>query len=72
MSKNRNRSRLNKAKDNKQYNIIMKNEGVYCIICVRRAGSYTASCAPGAFSNRGWKYRMNRTWKHTRDSQWKH
>lgn len=71
MSKKRNRAKLNKALDNKEYNVIMKNLNLYCYICVRRAGAYEASCHPRAHSNRGWKYRMNRTWKHTRNYQWK-
>ena len=71
MSKNRSRAKLNKAKDNIEYNRIMKNDGVYCIICVRRSGSYNGSCAPGAYTNRGWMYRRDRTWKHTRKTQWK-
>lgn len=71
MSKKRNRAKLNKAKNSKEYTMIMKNQDLYCYICVRRAGSYNASCAPGASTNRGWKYRMNRTWKHTRNSQWR-
>ncbi len=75
MSKNRNRAKLNKAINDKQYNRIMKNDGVYCIICVRRSGSYNGTCAP--VSTRGrrwtptWRYRMNRTWKHNRKTQWK-
>ena len=71
MSKNRNRAKLNKAEDSREYNMIMKNQDLYCYICVRRVGHYNASCAPGAFSNRGWIFRMNRTWKHTRETQWK-
>lgn len=71
MSKKRNRAKLNKAKNDKEYNRIMKNDCVYCIICIRRAGNYNASCAPGAFTNRGWRYRMCRTWKYNRKTQWK-
>ena len=71
MSINRNRAKLNKAKDGKEYTMIMKNQDLYCYICVRRAGRYDASCAPGAFNRRGWRYRMNRTWKNTRNTQWK-
>lgn len=71
MSKNRNRAKLNKAKNNGQYNMIMKNKDLYCYICARRAGSYKASCSPGAFNERGWKFRLNRTWKKHRRAQWK-
>jgi hypothetical protein len=34
MSKNRNRSKLNKAKDSREYTMITKNENLYCYICV--------------------------------------
>lgn len=71
MSKNINRAKLNKAKDGREYTMIMKNQDLYCYICVRRVGSYSASCAPKAFNLRGWKFRVNRTWKHTRNTHWK-
>ena len=73
MSKNRNRAKLNKAKDNKQYSRIMKNDGVYCIICVRRSGSYRGYCGPGwnGSTRGGWGQRRCKTWKHTRNTQWK-
>jgi len=72
MSINRNRAKLNKAMNNEEYNRIMKNDGVYCIICVRRSGSYNGSCHPSTMNPKGWKYRKFRTWKHNRKKQWKY
>ena len=69
MSKNRNRSKLLWAKTSSDYNKIQKNIGLYCRICVRRAGSYKASCHPTNY--RGWKRRMNRNWKNNRNTKWK-
>ena len=84
MSKNKNRKRTEKAQDNKEYNIIEKNIGLYCYICVKRGGSYDSSCAPKSYNTkykRGfknphkrievWKARMYRTWKYNRLTQWK-
>ena len=71
MSKKRNRAKLNKATFNKEYNKIMKSENLYCYICAKRGGSYTASCHPNNFNKKGFKYRQNRSWKHNRLTQWK-
>ena len=67
MSKNK----LKNVTNNRDYSIIMKNQNLYCRICVRRSGSYEGSCHPGAFNKKGHKYREYRTWKHTRYTQWK-
>jgi hypothetical protein len=66
-----NRAKLKRAQDNIEYNMIMKNIDLYCYICVRRAGSYEASCHPSSYNPKGWKGRMYQTWKHNRKNQWK-
>lgn len=68
MSKNRNRAKLNKASENREYNMIMKNMDIDCYICVRRAGHYGASCHP---TKKGFYRRLYRTWKHNRKTRWK-
>ena len=61
MSKNRNRARCNKAHNNREYNILMKSDVVYCTICNRRAGAFDAYCGPmSKKSFRNWK-RFRRT-----------
>ncbi len=69
MSINRNRAKLNKALDSKEYTMIMKNVDLYCYVCARRAGNYEASCHPTNWE--GFIRRCNRTWKHNRNTQWK-
>lgn len=71
MSKNRNRAKLKKAHNSRDYNIILKNENLYCYICVRRVGSYQATCHPSIYNKKSYKYRENRTWKHNRKHQYK-
>lgn len=83
MSKNTNRNRLEKAINNKEYNILQKGSEVDCPICAKRAGSYKATCGPvrwwpkykRGFKNSKciatWQVRMYRTWKHNRKTQWK-
>jgi hypothetical protein len=57
--------------DNQTYTKIMKNDGLYCYICVRRAGSYLASCHPSDSGNAGWRKRKYRNWKNQRRFQYK-
>lgn len=84
MSKNKNRKRLEKAEDNKVYNILQKGFKEYCPICSKRSGRYGATCGPvrwwpkykQGFVNTHkciatWEVRIYRTWKHTRETQWK-
>lgn len=84
MSKNRNRAKLNKAKDSREYTMIMKNQYLYCYICVRKTGRFGATCGPVRWSvgwRAGyknprkaiatWQARGFRTWKHNRDTRWK-
>jgi len=54
-----------------EYTRLMKMENVYCIICVKRAGNYNASCHPSVFNPRGWRWRRKRNWKNKRKTQWK-
>lgn len=71
MSVNFNRTKTKDCITNKEYDMIRKNWELYCYICVRRAGSYTASCHPSAWNKRGYRYRMHRTWKYNRKTQYK-
>lgn len=71
MSIHRNRAKFNKALTSMEYTRLMKMENVYCIICVRRAGNYNASCHPSAFNPKGWEWRRKRSWKNKRKTQWK-
>lgn len=72
MSKNRNRAKLKKAECNREYSAILKNIDLYCRVCVKRAGSYSASCHPGAYNKKGSIFREFRSWKNSRTTQWKH
>lgn len=72
MSKNRNRAKLKKAHDNREYSIIQRSENIYCFICARRAGNmYGLNCHPSYWIKKGWKGRRYMTWKHNRKTQWK-
>ena len=71
MSINRNRAKYNKALTNMEYTRIMKNDNLYCYICVRRGGGYDWTCHPSVYNPKGYKWRMNRTWKRKRKTQWK-
>ncbi len=82
MSKNRNRAKLEKAEDNRSYNLIYKQyENVYCLICSKRAGSFYAGCSPSNMNARGihgsgkriyrHKFREFKTWKYNRKTRWK-
>ena len=73
MSINRNRAKFNKAQNNKEYNILMKNNNLYCYICARRAGTHLATCAPINYrgNTSSWRFRMYRTWKYNRKKQYK-
>ena len=71
MSVKRNRAKFNKALTSMEYTRLMKNENLYCYICVRRGGGYNYSCAPSALNPKGYKWRMNRSWKNSRKKQWK-
>lgn len=63
MSKNFNRTKTKFCTTNKDYNMIMKNYDLYCYICVRRAGRYSASCHPSAY-NLGYFDRIRKSWKY--------
>jgi hypothetical protein len=54
-----------------EYTRLMKNDNLYCYICVRRAGGYNFTCHPSAFNPRGPKWREKRSWKNQRKTQWK-
>ena len=71
MSNNYNRAKYNKALTSIEYTRLMKMDNVYCLICVKRAGSYNASCHPQVYNRKGWKGRRYRTWKYNRKYQWK-
>jgi hypothetical protein len=64
MSKNRNRIVTGKTKNNKEYNVLMKNFKVYCRVCNKRYGTFDAYCGPR--SNK-----QNKNWKRYRVTQWK-
>lgn len=80
MSKKRNRSRLEKANNSKEYHLLqMKFAHSYCYICQKRAGSFYAQC--DGRKRFGWHgnrkqifaadYRAFKTWKHNRKTKWK-
>lgn len=71
MSIHRNRTKFNQALTSMEYTRLMKNEHLYCYICVRRGGKYSSSCHPSVYNNKGWEWRENRTWKNNRNTQWK-
>tara|TARA_R110000851_G_scaffold131429_8_gene265515 strand:- start:41608 stop:41826 length:219 start_codon:yes stop_codon:yes gene_type:complete len=71
MSINTNRAKYNKALTSMEYTRLMKNDNLYCYICVRRAGGYNFTCHPSAFNPRGPKWREKRSWKNQRKTQWK-
>lgn len=84
MSKKRNRAELNKANNNREYQILQKNETVYCHVCAKRAGRFGATCGPVRWTKpwrRGyknakkaiatWQARSYRSWKHNRKTRWK-
>lgn len=71
MSKNRNRSKLRKAKSNREYNILLKSEGIYCIICAKRNGNFHGlNCHPSYWNQKGYRWRENRSWKNHRKNQY--
>jgi hypothetical protein len=82
MSKNRNRAKLKKAQNNREYNITLKHYVYdYCYICARRCGSFYADCSPQNMRAKGihgsgklvyaYKFRAFKTWKHNRKTKWK-
>lgn len=82
MSTNRNRAKLNKAKDSREYIILLKREEYnYCYICAKRCGSFYVDCSPQNMHAKGihgsgklvykYKYRAFKTWKHNRKTKWK-
>ncbi len=82
MSKNRNRSKLNKELISRDYSRKqLKQSYDYCLICCKRAGSYYWSCSPSDIRSKhrhgngryieSHKYRSYKTWKHNRKTQWK-
>jgi len=48
---------LNKTLNNKEYNIILKSQKVYCRICDKRCGKYNTYCGPSPSNPnlRNWK-----------------
>lgn len=81
MSKNRNRTRLNKSVTSKEYRIkFHKIVFDYCFICAKRSGSFYGSCSPSALSSIGLhgngryienhKRREYQSWKYNRKTQW--
>lgn len=56
--------KLKKVTTNREYNILLKNYKVYCIICNRRAGVFNAYCGPK--SNK-----KQKNWKKFRKTKWK-
>jgi hypothetical protein len=71
MSKNRNRAKLRRAVNSREYTKMMKIESVYCRICGKRGGGYDFSCYPSNLNPKGWRWRINRSWKNNRKTQWK-
>lgn len=86
MSKNRNRAKLNKAKSNKEYNLMLMQELYlghigYCTVCIKRSGSFFYDCHPSNLkmkhrhgNGRGiskTKYRSYKNWKYNRKTKWK-
>lgn len=81
MSKNRNRAKLNKAKDGRTYCLIYLNElyPPYWDDGIRTHHRRTVNTMVGSKNYRCWKrnelmhyqYRMYRTWKHNRETKWK-
>jgi len=82
MSVNRNRAKLNKAENNRDYNLIYKHYmNDYCFICSKRSGSFYVSCSPADMHHKGrhgnrrpiyrHKFREYKTWKHNRKTKWK-
>jgi hypothetical protein len=63
MSKNRNRAKLNKANNSKEYGII------FDLINYPPYSEYDWSWKYGDFPNHKW--RSYKTWKHNRKNQWK-
>lgn len=82
MSKNRNRKRLAKANNSKEYIIILKHDVYnYCYICSKRCGSFYADCSPQNMHAKGihgsgkliyvYKFREYKSWKYNRKYKWK-
>jgi hypothetical protein len=80
MSYNRNRARLNKAENSREYKKILFHELTYCYICARRYGSHYYSCHPADLSAYrhgsgkpiySYTYRSYKTWKHNRKTKYK-
>lgn len=82
MSKNRNRAKLRKSLNSREYSLKFKKEKYsYCYICQRRSGSWYYDCSPSDLRCKhrhgngkrieGYKYRSYKTWKHNRKTRWK-
>lgn len=82
MSKNRNRSKLNKELISRDYTRKqLKMQYDYCLICCKRSGSFYWSCHPSDVQSKhrhgngrfisNEKYRSYKSWKHNRKTQWK-
>ena len=82
MSKNRNRAKLNKAEDSRDYMITLKRELYnYCYICAKRCGNFYADCSPANMHSKGYhgtgkaiyrhKFREFKTWKYNRMTHWR-
>ncbi len=80
MSVNRNRAKLNKATNSREYNLILKKDiHFYYPFCMRGSGTWYWNCSPGyvgAKAKHGnWKaidndkYRSYKTWKYNRKKQ---
>lgn len=56
--------KLKQVTTNREYNIILKNYKVYCVICSRRSGKHNAYCGPtGNKKNKNWKQYRKTKWK---------
>jgi len=66
MSKNRNRAKLSKAKNNKEYKskLMFMDSNTLCIICIRRTGYKYGGCNSYFF-----KKNIQRNWKKFRKKQ---
>lgn len=81
MSINKNRKKLSKAENSREYRkILLHDVYSYCYICAKRSGSYYYSCHPTdlkAYRHGSGKpiyshtHRSYKTWKHNRKNQWK-
>ena len=73
MSINRNRCKLNKAKDSREYKLFLYDElfPIYWEEGVNFYPRYRAGFKNSGKQLEKFKIRMYRTWKHNRNTQWK-